>query len=432
MARILQGIKELSDSIHWSSLYTCLCIMLGTGILQLPYTLRQGGWLACALIVVVAFMATYTGKVLILCLYSRPTSEGTAELLLERGGDTPKPFEGSDENRMVSYAELGYEAFGRAGEVTTQIVHKANQVGVSALFLILAAGFMEELMGKLPTSTYVLICGAIVSPVVMFSPNYKEMAFLSFLGVSASMCVVVVVVVIGSMQHIQGEIEDRHHDLFLSKTFASSFAAITLSFGGHANFPTVEADMPDRRKFGTTVSATFATLASIYVPVAVVGYYVYGDEVESPVLDSLPASGIFPRLTKIWITFHVLSSYPILLLDTAIELQVLLKLPKKEESPRLELVLRYLLRFGLVAVTVTFAYFIPFFADVMSLVGATCVAGTVFLMPCAFNLKLRWHNMSKAEVLLNVVIFMAGSIGGVIAAKQAFSSLVDKVRNGDD
>ena len=39
--------------------------MVGTGILALPATLKQGGWAAAGLIVLCAAMANYTGKILV-------------------------------------------------------------------------------------------------------------------------------------------------------------------------------------------------------------------------------------------------------------------------------------------------------------------------------------------------------------------------------
>ena len=33
-----------AEEIDWKAWFSILCTMAGTGILQLPYTLKQGGW----------------------------------------------------------------------------------------------------------------------------------------------------------------------------------------------------------------------------------------------------------------------------------------------------------------------------------------------------------------------------------------------------
>lgn len=40
------------------------------GVLQLAWTLKEGGWCSLFIMVLVAIMANYTGKALIRCLYN--------------------------------------------------------------------------------------------------------------------------------------------------------------------------------------------------------------------------------------------------------------------------------------------------------------------------------------------------------------------------
>ena len=58
--------KGTSAIMTW---FNVLCTMAGTGILQLPYTLQQGGWACIALVFLVAVMTCYNGIILINSLY---------------------------------------------------------------------------------------------------------------------------------------------------------------------------------------------------------------------------------------------------------------------------------------------------------------------------------------------------------------------------
>ena len=58
-----------SGSSENSALFHVICVIAGTGILQLPHALAKSGWIGIALMVLSAFGNEYTGRLLIQCLY---------------------------------------------------------------------------------------------------------------------------------------------------------------------------------------------------------------------------------------------------------------------------------------------------------------------------------------------------------------------------
>lgn len=273
--------------------------MAGTGILQLPLTLKQGGWIGLVLIVLVAAMTNTTGKWLIKCLY--------------RG-----------QHRLSGYPDIGEEAFGRVGRVVVHVFHKATLLGVTTIFLILAGKFLTEGIGGQGegffkdlnagddesatwTKRWTIISAVIVAiPVISFK-TIGEIAPLAAFGLSASvLCVLEIVafcIVIGQMDRAQAENydlpipEDWNHtgmhdtvsyEIFSGGGFASAFAAITLSFGGHAVFPTIEKHMTRRETFSHTFDVSYLALVIMYLAAAFAGYYSFGDATYSPVLCNFP------------------------------------------------------------------------------------------------------------------------------------------------
>lgn len=105
-------------------------LQVGTGILGLPYTLAQGGWLAILLIIGIGVMTNYTGKLVVASLYRSSTGP--------RG------------SRLAGYPAIGTAAYGRAGLAVVHVFHKATLFGVASLFLILAAEFLLEGIGGGP------------------------------------------------------------------------------------------------------------------------------------------------------------------------------------------------------------------------------------------------------------------------------------------
>ena len=54
-------------------------LIQGTGILGVPYAVRQGGWAAVVSIFVIALMCCHTGKLLIDCMYEVSKVQGLVE-----------------------------------------------------------------------------------------------------------------------------------------------------------------------------------------------------------------------------------------------------------------------------------------------------------------------------------------------------------------
>ena len=484
-----------------------MCTMAGTGILQLPFTLKQGGWVCLALIICVGVMTNYTAKALIYSLYvSR--DDGTTQ-------------------RLESYAALGYEAYGTAGRVVVNVFQKSTLVGVSTIFLILAGKFLlegiggggEGLYGDLGTAStaeqwqhrWTIISGCVVMIPVVGIKTLNEIAPLAAFGLLASFLLVVQVVVFSVVLHPITPKTVADHDLPTPSNFSwgaggeqgdsvghatvnaadfpPAFAAIVLSFGGHAVFPSIEAVMRKPAQFPRAIDASFAALLVLYIATASTGYWAFGGLTYSPILCNFPRDvhtpmGALAAVMKLVIAFHVLSAYPILMNVLCIDVEQGLGLgggvATKEEDvempgpldaalraggggegalnggggggARAQLppsnlaspssssscwarhrvaVLRSLLRATLVILTTTVAVAVPFFAPVMSFVGATCLTMVVFVLPVVFSWKLRGRRMGLLEKVFGILVICCGVMGGTIGSIQAVAEIVAKFQNGD-
>lgn len=398
------------------TLFNILCTMAGTGILQLPYTLKQGGWACVGLVVAIGMITCYNGIILIRSLY------------LVDGG-----------KRLAGYPQIGHAACGKAGTIIVQVFHKATLVGVTTIFLILAAKFLLEGLGGGGdgmlfhvhdtvrfTNIWTVVAGVIVwIPVITFK-TLKEIAPLAIFGIATSMaCVVVVVVFAFLLYPIHQDSSAvilpfinvtgcNSTDLlgcpvlarksFDYKLFPSAFAAITLSFGGHAVFPSIEQHMRKPSQFASTLSIAFSVLVALYLVTAISGYYVFGDSTYSPILCNLPRDnswmGYLTKFTKLLVAIHVMIAYPMLMNVVVRELEVLFRIEKEGRPCCVQFLLRSLLRTAFVGLTVVVAIEVPYFAPVMSFVGAVCLTMIVFILPVVFHWILRTR-MARQQRLGN-------------------------------
>ena len=92
---------------------------------------------------------------------------------------------------------------------------------------------------------------------------------------------------------------------------------------------------------------------------------------------------------------------------------------------------RTLLRATLVVSTCSVAVFVPYFAQVMELVGALCLTMIVFVLPVLFTWKLQGSTMGWLSKLWGLCIIAAGVTGGTIGSIQAVSDIISKLKSGD-
>jgi len=206
------------------------------------------------------------------------------------------------------------------------------------------------------------------------------------------------------------------HKSFNMSLMAPAFSAITLSFGGHAVFPSIEKHMEDPRKFPFAFNMAYVTLLIMYISTAVAGYSVFGNGTYSPILCNLPRDttpvGYVASVTKLLIAIHVVIAYPILLTVAASGMEEgMLGLYKHLQPGQTKMGVifkRTLFRTCLVATTCLVAIKLPYFGDFMSLIGALCLVMMVFVLPIVFYWKVK--RVSTLVMLWGIFVIIIGEI----------------------
>ena len=422
--------EEATAGIFGTSMNVVVQVM-GIGITSLSFMLKQGGWSCLVLMIGCAVAANYSGKLLIACCYD----EGGVRV-------------------NESYGDIGFAAFGKCGRFTTRLFENITFFGISALFLILAGDFLSELPVEMNPRIWTLASAAIVCVPVLLFPNIAELRFVSVIGVAAVIVVAFAVLFLAGLANNNDDSGGGHAgntttfansggmmtssrwshstDVIIPLGFLSSFSSMTLAFGCHAGLPAVEQSMKNPKRFGTMFNIAFAIVLSLYIPVAIVGYAKYGDEVQSPILLSLPSGSWVQVLAKGMLCTHVLLAYPILMMFFVREIEHWLNVNRAASSS----VTRYVLkRTGIrvisIVLNVTVAILAPYFSDMMGLIGALGSVMTTFVLPCLFFLKLKTMSGSSSQKcgawILPLCVGVVGTIGGAVGALEATISLVQKI-----
>ncbi|KAK9721720.1 hypothetical protein K7432_003225 [Basidiobolus ranarum] len=381
--------------------FNIVCVIAGTGTLQIPFALQQVGWLGIPLIFLGAAVAAYTGILLIKCLYYK-------------GGD-----------RLDGFPAIGEAAFGKFGRVLVNVFYYAILVGGACVYLVLSGVNIDQIAeahgSKINLSTWIAIASFIIWIPFVSCKSLKEVAILAIFGAVATGIVVIVTVVVGLGDLHNPQNINITHDALIITNIPLALGSIGFSYGGNVIYPHVEETMRNPRAWPKVLFSAMATCCVMYIVIGVVGYRVYGNLTVSPILLNLP-TGFATTLATILITLHVIVAAPIYLTSCALELESILKIDRKYHSAQNEFVLRFLLRTAIMIVLMGIGMTVPFVDDLMTLIGALATCMVLFILPIVFYWKLfGFKLMSKLEIAWCIFIIIFGIIGcvfGTIAALQ--------------
>jgi len=242
-------------------------------------------------------------------------------------------------------------------------------------------------------------------------------------------------------------------------SLGGAFASFGFAFGVHPVLPSVHATMAKPHEYGRMIVFSFIGVMAFYLPMCAVGYGVYGEGVGTVIYDTPGIQGTPPMQAVVGlITLHLLCSYPLVLNPPELALEALWELEPasmsstsswttlplteslRSQKPLLArlstglrahpLVLRVVLRLGFVAFTTTVSLATPIdrFGPFLNLVSSFTSTFTVFILPCAFYVKLVGpRNLSRLELAWNVAILVFSVVGATFgtigAAKDLFHGL---------
>ncbi|CAO3652644.1 unnamed protein product [Cunninghamella blakesleeana] len=281
--------------------FNIVCTVVGTGMLGLPFALKQGGWFGLFILFLAWFMATYTALILIRCLYV------------------------VGNKRLLNYKDVASSAFGAIGGWISFFFNAWVTLGGPILYTVLAGDNLHKLcMGtsaELDAIKWRIISVAIFAIPFILVKNMKEVAFMATFGVIITFVIVIIVIVVACIDQAnftEEYIATIHHEAVVWDQFPVALATIAFSFGGNIVYPHVEASMKKPKSWPKVCISALTTCAIIYFLVAIPGYYIYGDQVASPIYDSI-SEGVPKIIAIVLMTINVILTCPIYLTSFSLD-----------------------------------------------------------------------------------------------------------------
>ncbi|XP_064116642.1 LOW QUALITY PROTEIN: uncharacterized protein LOC135222490, partial [Macrobrachium nipponense] len=296
-----------------------------------------------------------------------------------------------------------------------------NLYGTTTVFIILISGMMVAMGVPLSTCEVVLIVGCVFIPLTWLGTP-KDFWQTAVIAVVSTVFACVTILVMVYLE--KASLPDPWYPNPTPVSLSLGFAAILFAFSGAAVFPTIQNDMQDRAQFGKSVILTFITILCLYLPLAVSGYVIFGDDVKDNILLSV-TMGVATKIAISLQIINLLSSYIVSFNPVAQSLEETLHVPNKFGWKRV------LLRSSLVVGQILIGLAIPSFSKILNLIGGSCVTLCTFVYPPLMYMKLMdmegpWpkKEIPLWERIYLIEIMIVGIIGGVCSTISALAAIL--------
>ncbi|XP_047478008.1 amino acid transporter AVT1B-like, partial [Penaeus chinensis] len=167
-------------------------------------------------------------------------------------------------------------------------------------------------------------------------------------------------------------------------------------------------------------------ILSLYLPVAISGYAILGDDVESNILLSV-TEGVVVQIAISLEIINLVSTYVISINPVVQSVEEIFNIPNKFGIKRV------LLRSSMVVVQMVICLAVPDFGLILNLIGGSCITLNTFIFPPLMYMKLmdqkdpNWpeRTMPLWERVYLIEIICVGVVGGIAATVSAFIAILD-------
>ncbi|XP_062180760.1 probable GABA transporter 2 [Phragmites australis] len=411
-----------SKGTWWHAGFHLTTAIVGPTVLTLPYALRGMGWGLGLAALTAVFAVTFYAYFLVSRVLDHCEARG---------------------RRHIRFRELAADVLG-SGWVFYLVVtvQTAINAGITTGSILIAADCLQIMYSSFapdgPLKLYqFIIVVAMVLAVLSQLPSFHSLRYINLGSLILSFGYTILVSAACIRAGASSNAPGKDYSLSSSKSEKTFNAFLSISIlatvFGNGILPEIQATLapPAAGKMMKALVLCYSVVFFTFYFPAITGYWVFGNQVQSNVLQSLmPDKG--PSLAPTWLLGLVVVLVLLQLLAIALVYsQVAYEIMEKNSADaargrfsRRNLIPRVALRTAYVAACAFVAAMLPFFGDIVGVVGA------VGFIPLDFVLPVVMYNMALAPprrspvYLANVAIMVVFTGVGVIGAVSSVRKLV--------
>ncbi|CAN7068070.1 hypothetical protein IGI04_041409 [Brassica rapa subsp. trilocularis] len=372
----------------------------GIGIISVPYALASGGWLSLIILFTIAITTLYCAILIKRCVDMDPI--------------------------IRSYPDIGYKAFGNTGRFVVSIFMNLELYLVGTSFLILEGDNLNKLFSNIGFNfmdiefggkqMFIVLVALIILPSVWLD-DMRILSYVSASGVCASVLILASIFCVGAFEGVGFKNNDSK--IFRINGVTTSVSLYAFCYCAHPVFPTLYTSMKNKRQFSNVMVICFTICTFIYASVAILGYLMYGSNVESQITLNLPTGKLISKVAICTTLVNPIAKFALMVtpIMDAMRSRFSWFLPNKKAAG-------LILSTVLVASNVIVALLLPFFGDLMSLVGAFLSATASVILPCLCYLKISGkYRRLGFETLVLIGIIQIGIVVVITGTYQAVKDI---------
>ncbi|OEL21603.1 Lysine histidine transporter 1 [Dichanthelium oligosanthes] len=403
-------INASRNAKWWYSAFHNVTAMVGAGVLGLPYAMSRLGWGAGITVMILSWIIT---------LYTLWQMVEMHEMVPGR--------------RFDRYHELGQYAFGEKLGLWIVVPQQlVVEVGVNIVYMVTGGQSLKKFHDVICPDckniklTYFIMIFASAHFVLSQLPNFNSISGVSL--AAAVMSLSYSTIAWGASVD-KGKLPNVDYSLPNETTpgkvfgFLGALGTVAFAYAGHnvvleiqATIPSTP-EKPSKKPMWRGVVVAYIVVALCYFPVSFVGYWAFGNRVDSDILITLSKPRWLIALANMMVVIHVIGSYQIYAMPVFDMIETVLV--KRLKFPP-GLTLRLIARTVYVAFTMFVAITFPFFDGLLSFFGGFAFAPTTYFLPCIMWLaiykpkrfSLSWF-ANWICIVLGVLLMILAPIGGL-------------------
>ncbi|XP_057962842.1 lysine histidine transporter-like 6 [Malania oleifera] len=394
----------------WYSTFHCVTAMIGAGVLSLPYAMAYLGWGPGTMVLLVSWCITLNTMWQMIQLH-----ECVPGIRFDR------------------YMDLGRYAFGeKVGPWVVLPQQLIVQVGCDIVYMVTGGKCLKQFMEiacanctRLRQSYWICIFGG-VHFFLSQLPNFNSVAGVSLAAAIMSLSYSTIAWA-GSLSHGREENVSYGYKKTSEADYmfrvSNALGQISFAFAGHAVALEIQATIPSTPEKPSRIAmwkgavGAYFVNAICYFPVALIGYWAFGQDVEDNVLAALKRPQWLIAAANLMVVVHVIGSYQVYAMPVFAMLENIMM--KRLKFPP-GLALRLVTRSAYVAFTLFVGVTFPFFGDLLGFFGGFGFTPTSYFLPSILWLVIKKPKRFSSKWLINwvsifigVFIMLASTIGGM-------------------
>ncbi|KAK1368876.1 Lysine histidine transporter 1 [Heracleum sosnowskyi] len=393
--------------------------MVGAGVLSLPYALSELGWGPGVVVLALSWLIT---------LYTLWQMVEMHEIIPGK--------------RLDRYHELGQAAFGEKLGLWIVVPQQLIvEVGTCIVYMVTGGKSLQKFQQSvcptckpIKTSYFILIFGS-VHFVLCLLPNFNSISGVSLAAAVMSISYSCIAWIASLMKGIHQDVDYSYRDKTTGGNVLNFFSAlgdVAFAYAGHnvvleiqATIPSTP-QMPSKKPMWKGVIVAYIVVALCYFPVAVVGYYIFGNSVDDNILITLEKPNWLVATANLFVVVHVIGGYQIFSMPVYDMVETFLV---KHLKFRPCTQLRMVVRFTYVGFTLFVAIAFPFFGGLLGFFGGFALAPTSYYLPCIIWLILVKPRRFSTSWWINWICIVFGVLLMILAPIGGLKTIIASSKN---